>query len=51
MNLTTEQKKSECLRICGENPRFHRFAPERCPFKDDEWKHPKRKNEYSAEIK
>ncbi len=48
VKITEAEKKAECLRICGPNihPSFHKMAPEMCPIKLDEWKHPKRKKEY-----
>jgi len=48
--LTDEEKQKECERICGKHdPKYgiiHRTAPEMCPIKMDEWKHPKRKKDY-----
>lgn len=38
--MTEQEKQAACLRICGPNvhPKFHRIAPEICPFKLDEWR-------------
>lgn len=51
--LTPQEKQKECERICGESGKrgFHRIAPVMCPLKEDEWKSPKRKNDYGVEFK
>jgi hypothetical protein len=46
--MTQQEKQSECERICGESGKrgMHQIAPVMCPIKEDEWKNPKRKNDY-----
>ena len=43
--MTEEEKKAECDRICGEAGKrgVHSMAPVLCPYKEDEWKNPKRR--------
>jgi hypothetical protein len=52
VNMTNEDKQKECDRICGDDGKhgMHSIAPELCPIKEDEWKNPKRKPEYSFET-
>jgi hypothetical protein len=51
--MTQQEKQAECERICGESGKhgMHRIAPVICPIKEDEWKNPKRKNDYGVEFK
>jgi hypothetical protein len=46
--LTEEEKRAECLRICGPGvtPEMHRMAPEMCPILLDWWKNPSLKPSY-----
>ncbi len=45
--LTEEEKRAACERICGESGKrgIHRIAPVRCPIEDMYWKNPKLKRE------
>jgi len=42
--LTDEEKKKECERICGDSGKrgIHRTAPVLCPVQEALWKNPKK---------
>jgi hypothetical protein len=42
--LTDEEKKKECERICGDSGKrgIHRTAPVLCPVQEELWKNPKK---------
>jgi hypothetical protein len=50
VNMTKQEKKAECERICGESGKrgIHSSAPEMCPILEYMWKNPKRKNDYQG---
>jgi hypothetical protein len=46
--LTDEEKKKECERICGDSGKrgVHRTAPVMCPILEEQWKNPKKPPQY-----
>lgn len=46
--LTEEEKKAECKRICGDSADrgIHSMAPELCPIQWDIWRNPPKRKAY-----